>query len=195
MSITINKRDNIYYAEGLNSYGRYVMVTVPEDTNVKSIFNLVINEKSELERSKEQLMDNTQTLLDTFIQGKSDEEIVQNKHLFLQMVDDLKIIKGKIYRYADKLYRAKGTFTYNNQMNPINEPDKWDQLCKPKKSKYQELYDSATDWMRDQSYNEGVYVRRYGKLYQATARISDGSDPEAGGSWELVTEEKLNEAV
>lgn len=195
MSITIDKTEKGYIASGMNVHGRYVTAEISAISTVKMAEDAVLNEKSEQELAAEKLANEKKFLLTEWVKGKTDDELIAKKEIFPRPVDGKQIEENAIYNYAGELFRAKVTFIYDNQQNPVLEPTKWDKIGKKEKSKYQQVFDSAQNWMRDQTYKKGTYVKRYGKLYQATGTISDNSDPEAGGKWKLIKESDLNETV
>lgn len=195
MSITIDKTEKGYIASGMNAHGRYVSAQVSSIATIKMAEEAVLNKKTEAELATEKLASEKKFLLSEWVKNKTDDELIARKDIFPRPCDGMQIEEKTIYNYAGELFIAKVTFVYDNQQNPVLEPTKWDKIGKKGKSKYQQVFNSAENWMRDQTYKKGAYVKRYGKLYQATDTIPDGTDPEAGGKWELIKESDLNETV
>lgn len=188
MAITIDKQNDKYVASGLNSLGRYVQVEVSSSEIVSRAFEAVEKEKSSFELEKEKAEKDKETLLSEWLVGKTDEELITRKDMFKRPTDGVQIVKGTIYNYAGELYRALDNFKYDYQLSPHLEPTKWQKIGEKPKSNYKELFDKAVYWSRDESYEQGVYVKWYGKLYKALVKITDNEEPGTGRKWELITE-------
>lgn len=191
----INKTKDGYSASGLNSNGRFVQAQITGLETVEQVEQILLSVKSKIEAEKEKAENDKEFLLEEFTKGKTDEELLAKKDIFPTLKEEMPIKKDHIYNYIGELFKALENFTYDIQMSPKLEPNKWQKIGEKKLSKYDEVYKSAKDWMSDQSYDEGTYVRRYRKLYQATTKITDNSDPENGGKWKLIVESDLNEVV
>lgn len=188
MSITINKKRDGYTASGLNTYGRFTVSELKGTESVSEAFDLIKKARSAEELEKEKLLDDKTFLLDEFIKGKTEEEIIKHKDKFIRVKDEMEIKEGSIYRYADGLFKALKTFTYDNQHSPILEELYWQEIGIKKLSEYQERFRKAPFWMSDNTYKKGDDVQYYGKLYTAKDTVKDGSRPDKSDKWELVNE-------
>ena len=188
MAITIDKQNDKYVASGLNSLGRYVQVEVLGSEIVSMAFQAVNNEKSAFELEKEKAEKDKDTLLAEWSAGKTDDELIARKDMFKKPVLGMRIVKGTIYNYVGELYKALEDFEYDYQLSPHLEPKRWQKIGEKPKSNYKELFDKAVYWSRDESYEQGVYVKWYGKLYKALVKVTDNEEPGTGRKWELITE-------
>lgn len=188
MAITIDKQNDKYVASGLNSLGRYVQVEVSGSEIVSKAFESVENARSSFELEKEKAEKDRDTLLSEWSAGKTDDELIARKDMFKKPIESMQIVKGTIYNYAGELYRALADFKYDYQLSPHLEPTKWQKIGEKTKSNYAELYNKAVYWSRDESYEQGVYVKWYSKLYKALVKVTDNEEPGTGRKWELITE-------
>lgn len=188
MSITIEKLETGYSASGFNKFNRFVTVNVPDEASVKEATKAVLDEKSDIEMEYEKVETDKEFLLSEWVVGKTDDELIGKADMFKKPIEGMQIVKGEIYNYVGTLYRSLETFIYDNQSGPYLEPAKWQKLGEKPKSGYQELFDKATYWSRDESYEQGAYVKWYSKLYKALVKVTDNEEPGTGKKWQLVTE-------
>lgn len=189
MGITIDKRRNGYAVNGFNKFNRFVTATVPDTATVKEAMDAILEQKSETELAQEKVEKDKDFLLSEWVVGKSDEDLIGKADMFKAPTEGMQIAKGSIYNYAGELYRALADFTYDYQLSPHLEPKRWQKLGEKSKSNYKELFDKATYWSRDESYEKDTYVKWYGKLYKALVKVTDNEEPGTGQKWELITED------
>ncbi len=189
MGITIDKRRNGYAVNGFNRFNRFVTATVSETATIREAMDAILEQKSEVELAQEKTEKDRDFLLSEWVVRKTDEELIAKKDMFKKPIYGMQIVKGTIYNYAGELYRVLEDFKYDYQLSPHLEPSKWQKIGEKPKSNYQELFDKATYWSRDESYEQGAYVKWYGKLYKALVKVTDNEEPGIGQKWELITED------
>lgn len=188
MGITIDKRKDGYAVNGFNKFNRFVTATVPDTATVKEAMDAILEQKSEEELKQEKIEKDKDFLLSEWVVGKTDEELIEKADMFKAPTEGMQIAKGSIYNYAGELYRAVEDFTYDYQLSPHLEPKRWQKIGEKPKSNYEELFDKATYWSRDESYEQGVYVKWYGKLYKSLVKVTDNEEPGRGQKWEIIPE-------
>ena len=189
MGITIDKRREGYAVNGFNKFNRFVTANVSETATVKEAMDAILEQKSEEELKQEKTEKDKDFLLSEWVVGKSDEELIGKADMFKAPTEGMQIAKGSIYNYAGELYRALEDFTYDYQLSPHLEPKRWQKIGEKPKSNYEELFDKAVYWSRDESYEKDAYVKWYGKLYKALVKVTDNEEPGTGKKWELISEE------
>ena len=182
----ITKRQDGYGISGMNAYGRFVETDLTGLETIEEAEQKLLNQKSKEEIEKERIEHDKEFLLDEFVKGKKDDELLQHPNLFPKLSHGLKIKKNKIYNYINELFRAKEDFVYDVQQSPLLEPSKWQKLGEPELSEYEKLYKTAKPWSRDESYDKGTCVIWYGKLYRAKERITTEQEPGRSDKWELI---------
>lgn len=133
-----------------------------------------------------------QSLLKEVFEDTSDEEKIEKKDLFPKFnpYSIFKFEKGTYYRHLDKLYKCIKSHDADNQLTPSLDKEHWEEVKNNKlKTEYDEHYNSAKPWSRDESYDVGVYVTWYKKLYKSAQRITDNGEPGVDDRWILITNE------
>lgn len=159
------------------------------EAEITKIFNTAEKVKDDKDKAIESLEANNELLLDKFVKGKEEKDLLENIKIFPKPADGKKVKKGRIYNYAGELFRAEEDFIYDNQLNPHLEAKKWYKLGQPKKSEYELLLEKAVPWSRDLSYEAGSYVTWYRELYTNAKKITDNEEPGTGSQWVKISKD------
>lgn len=102
---------------------------------------------------------------------------------------------GDLVIYNDVVYICKKNNISDYENIPLNDPENWEAYSKENKiskeeiSEYIKNISAAKSWNRDESFERGVYVIWYGKLYKSTEKITDNAEPGRDERWEKIEKE------